>query len=264
MSDVYFDGVAEAFNAAIYETSRGYIRLGVLWADLRGAVPEIQTDKLRILDVGGGMGQVATRLARLGHSVVLADPSEEMLGRARSVVSREGLSNITLIRSSAQELKEHTADTFDLVMCHAVLEWVASPGAVIGALRPFVKPSGALSLMFHNQNAAVFKSVTRGDFATYASPHAAREVEASVPTKDETGQFKGARALRVETVTRLLQDHGLEVTHRAGVRIFHDHILDLTEERLEGLLELEKNYRSVEPFASLAQHIHLVCRRDAS
>lgn len=261
MSDVYFDGVAEPFSAAIYETSKGYIRLGVLWADLCGAVPDIQTDKLRILDVGGGMGQVALQLARFGHEVILADPSEEMLGRAREVIRREGLDNVTVIRSSAQDLAEHVTDAFDLVMCHAVLEWVASPGAVIEALRPFVKPSGALSLMFYNQNATVFKSVTRGDFATYASSHAAREVEASAPTK-ETGQFKGARALRAETVTQLLQKHGLFVTHRAGIRIFHDHISNLQEEELAELLELEKNYRSVEPFASLAQHIHLVCRHN--
>ena len=261
MSDIYFDGVAEPFSAAVYGTSKGYIRLGVLWADLCGAVPEIRAGKLTVLDVGGGMGQIATRLARLGHSVTLADPSEEMLDKARDTVSREALNNVTLICSSAQDLSRHVTASFDLVLCHAVLEWVASPDTLIEAVAPFVKPSGTLSLMFYNQNAAVFKSVLRGDFETYASPGAAREAEASSPVKDDSDGFSGARALRAETVTHLLQEHGLRVAHKTGIRIFHDHVAELKEDQLPALLELEKNYRHIEPFASLAQHIHLICRR---
>ena len=47
-----------------------------------------------------------------------------------------------------------------------------------------------------------------------------------------------------------------------NVRIFHDHVSALKEDRLPALLELEKHYRHVEPFASLAQHVHLVCCRN--
>ena len=259
MSDIHFDGVTETFNTAVYGTSKGFIRLGVLWEDLAQEVPEIKTKKLRILDVGGGMGQIALRLAHLGHDVVLSDPSEEMLSKAREVIGREKLDNVTLIHSSAQELSEHVSESFDLVMCHAVLEWVVSPNDLIGALSPFVQPSGSLSLMFYNQNAAVFKSILRGDFETFASPQAAREVEQSTPERSGTGTFSGARGLSEETVRQLLGKYGLEVRSKAGIRIFHDHIPEPLKGELAALLELEKNYRHTEPFASLAQHIHLVC-----
>ena len=260
MSDIYFDGVAEPFSATVYGTSKGYVRLGVLWADLCEAVPEIEMGKLTVLDVGGGMGQIAARLARLGHSVTLVDPSEDMLGRARDIASREGLENVTLVHSSAQDLSQYVTDAFDLVLCHAVLEWVVSPDELIRAVSTFVRSSGALSLMFYNQNAAVLKAVFRGDFETYASAEAARAAERASPGLEDESVLSGARPLTTETVTRLLREHNLTVTHRAGIRIFHDHISALEEDRLPALLELEKNYRHAEPFASLAQHVHLVCR----
>ena len=256
---INFDGIAERFDAAIYGTSKGYIRLGVLWDDLVQAVPEIRTDKLSILDVGGGIGQISMRLSKLGHRVVLADPSEEMLRKAQGVISREGLNNVEVVHSSAQTLAQHVTESFDLVMCHAVLEWVDSPGEVIEAVSAFVKPTGALSLMFYNQNAAVFKTILRSDFETFSSVEAAREAEKSSPR--DAGTFSGARALTTETVTRLIQKHGLKVAHRAGIRIFHDHIAELSEDQLPALLRLEQNYRHTEPFASLAQHVHLVCHR---
>ena len=262
VADVHFDGIAENFGAAVYGTSKGYVRLGVLWEDLCEAVPAIQTGKLRVLDVGGGMGQVATRLAGLGHSVVLADPSQDMLDKAREAIQRDSLEgSVATVRSSVQNLAQHVSGSFDLVMCHAVLEWVASPDEFIRDLSAFVGPGSQLSLMFYNQNAAVLKTVLRGDFETFPDVETVRKAELSPPTNDETSALSGARGLTIPSVTQLLNKRGLAVTSKAGIRIFHDHIPDLKQDRLTALLALEKNYRKVEPFASLAQHVHLVCCR---
>ena len=263
---IYFESSAETFDAAIYGTSKGYIRLGVLWEDLCQAVPDLETGKLSVLDVGGGMGQISLRLAHLGHHVVLVDPSEEMLDRVRESVQRENLNErVTVVHSTAQDLSQHIKDTFDLVLCHAVLEWVASPGELIRALSTFVNPNGRLSLMFYNHHAAVFRSVLRGDFERFATAEAAQRVEQSPPKSGGADTISGARGLSAQTVTHLLNECGFEVASRAGVRIFHDHVPDhLKREQLPTLLQLEKNYRHIEPFASLAQHIHLVCRRNFS
>ena len=261
---IYFESSAETFDAAIYGTSKGYIRLGVLWEDLCQAVPKIETGKLSVLDVGGGMGHISLRLAHLGHRVVLADPSEEMLDRVRETVQRENLNElVTVVRSTAQDLSHYVKNTFDLVLCHAVLEWVASPGELIRALSAFVKPDGRLSLMFYNQHAAVFRSVLRGDFERFATAEAAQEVEQSPPRSGGANTISGARGLSTRTVTHLLNECGFGVTSRAGIRIFHDYIPEhLKREQLPALLQLEKIYRHIEPFASLAQHIHLVSRRN--
>ena len=86
---------------------------------------------------------------------------------------------------------------------------------------------------------------------------ALRELDSAAEARSD-----GAVPLREEDVRAWLSAAGLEVEHRAGVRIFHDHVKGRwTEQGLADLLALELRCRMEEPFASLAQHIHLVCRR---
>ncbi|MEM7738322.1 MAG: methyltransferase domain-containing protein [Deinococcota bacterium] len=166
------------------------------------------------------------------------------------------------MHTSAQDLHQHVQDTFDLVLCHAVLGWVHNPADVIGILRDYIAPNGHLSLMFYNQNAAIFKRVMQGDMTTFASPDVAKEVAQAGPKTSDLPEFSGARALHPDTITRYLEDTNLQVEHKAGIRIFHDHISeDVREPVLEALLEVEINFRCTEPFASLAQHIHLICTK---
>jgi S-adenosylmethionine-dependent methyltransferase len=62
-ADVVFDGWADDFERDIYDSSKGYIRLNVLWHDLSEKRPHLQEGNWRILDTGGGIGQVALQLA---------------------------------------------------------------------------------------------------------------------------------------------------------------------------------------------------------
>lgn len=62
-----------------YGTLRGAVRFALLAEQLDGQLP---AGPCRIVDVGGGAGHQAIRLARLGHVVTVVDPSSEMLGRA--------------------------------------------------------------------------------------------------------------------------------------------------------------------------------------
>lgn len=64
-------------------------------------------------------------------------------------------------------------------------------------------------------------------------------------------------------VVSWLEEQGLEVSAKAGIRIFHDHVVDKLggPRRLTQLIDLEKAVCRSEPFASLGQHTHLTCRR---
>src|SRR5690606_20560303 len=52
----------------------------------------------------------------------------------------------------------------DLVICHAVLEWLADPAAALADLRALVRPGGALSLAFYNRDALIYKNLIKGQF----------------------------------------------------------------------------------------------------
>ena len=108
--------------------------------------------------------------------------------------------------------------------------------------------------MFYNRFASLLKRTLLGDFK------AALEDFQTGPIRRAWG--KGATALDNEVVVSWLEEQGLDVNARAGIRIFHDHVVDKLggPHRLTRLIELEKAVCRSEPFASLGQHTHLTCR----
>lgn len=205
---------------------------------------------------GGGAGRMAIRMASLGNKVILCDPSREMLDRAEEHIREANLSNcVTTIHSSIQDLKSSIDGGFDIVACHAVLEWLADPKSALGYLVELLKPGGSLSLMFYNRNAVLIKQVFSGEFV-----EALRERRKGYSPR---GWGDGATPLAEDTVREWLDEYGLAVGAKSGIRIFHDHLPEgaRSRDRLDELLEVERELRKQEPFASLGQHIHLICER---
>jgi 2-polyprenyl-6-hydroxyphenyl methylase / 3-demethylubiquinone-9 3-methyltransferase len=97
---------------------------------------------LRILDIGCGGGLLSEPLARLGASVVGADPSESNVEVARRHAAEAGLS--IDYRASTAEALAAEGETFDLVLAMEVVEHVADVRAFIGSCAGMVKPSGLM------------------------------------------------------------------------------------------------------------------------
>lgn len=254
--DVSFDGIAEEFESDIYGSTKGAVRLAVLWSVLNEDVPALADQPMRILDAGGGSGHIAVRLARLGHSVVLCDVSDEMLAKAAVRAAEAGVTDAIDLRHMSIRGYANIADAeFDLVLCHAVLEWLDDPKSAVGDLARLVKQGGQLSLMFYNRFASLLKRTLAGDFEATLADYRTGPIR--------RGWGEGATALADEVVVSWLEEQALEVDARAGIRIFHDHVVDKLGEsqRLAQLIELEKVVCRSEPFASLGQHTHLTCRR---
>jgi S-adenosylmethionine-dependent methyltransferase len=248
--DVHFNAIANQFEQDIYGSSKGFIRWNVLWEDLRAELPQLQNGHLDILDVGGGAGRITLALAKLGHRVTLVEPARDLLEKAQNLAASENLKSIIFVNTSLQDFKSE--QPFDVILNHAVLEWLAEPKIALAHLVKQLKPGGYLSLMFYNRNAMIFKDILKGDFS----------LEALHETSLNRGWGEESKPLFPEIVMQWLDEFGIRVKSKAGIRIFHDHITEKDREgRLEQLLVAEKTLRKREPFASLAQHIHLVCQK---
>ena len=123
MSDRHFDQLATRFAEKIYGGAKGVIRLAVLQADLKESLPQ---RPLRVLDIGAGLGHMSLWLAQQGHDVTLAEPAAPMLEGARQRFAEAG-QTATFIQAPWQELLGQLTEPYDLVLCHAVLEWLAEP-----------------------------------------------------------------------------------------------------------------------------------------
>jgi tRNA 5-carboxymethoxyuridine methyltransferase len=273
-NDADFDRVGPSFDEDLYGSSYGALRLSVVLDDLLEAIPELRSGGLSILDAGGGSGRLAVELAALGNEVVLCDPSAKMLDKAREAVDAAGLAHaVTLVQARIQDL-ERLDREFDLITCHVVLSWLAEPEEALGALTQRLSSGGRLSLMFVNHNAFLLHRIQRGNFSEALDdwrpdgvrpPHA-RKMRLSRLSHLPTGWSYaawGARAVPLsENVVREWLDRlDFFVESKAGIRMFHDYVPEShrTPDRLEDLLTLERALRGTEPFASLGQHIHLIC-----
>lgn len=165
MSDRNFDDIADKFSRNIYGTTKGKIRQAVIWEDLQQLLTLLPSRSLRILDAGGGEGYFSRQLAKLGHQIILCDLSQEMLNRAQEVMIEEGVvENMTFICCAAQEIKEHIDEGVDLILFHAVLEWITDQKDAVNVLTDMLLPNGILSLMFYNANGIVMRNAILGNF----------------------------------------------------------------------------------------------------
>jgi 2-polyprenyl-6-hydroxyphenyl methylase / 3-demethylubiquinone-9 3-methyltransferase len=109
---------------------------------------------LRFLDIGCGAGILCEPLARLGASVVGADPSAKNIAVARAHAARSSLA-IDYRDTTAEALAE-AGEMFDVVLAMEVVEHVTDVGAFITHAAALVKPGGLLFVATLNRTAKSF------------------------------------------------------------------------------------------------------------
>ncbi|MBQ4813003.1 methyltransferase [Pseudoalteromonas luteoviolacea] len=250
--DRNFSDIAGKFKNNIYGTTKGKIREAVLQRDLDEALATIKPKRaLRVLDVGGGQGQLALYLALQGHLVTLIDVSEEMLGLARErAVNADVSQSMVFIHAPLQAIPELDLGQFDLVLCHAVLEWVVDQQSALSILRSSLAPEGILSLMYFNKSAQRLANMVYGNFDYVAN---------GLKVKQKVG-LSPNQPLESHLVDKWLQELDLNQISKTGVRCFHDYLreLDKAESQFNALLDMELKYNRTEPYASIGRYTHLL------
>ncbi|QGZ29951.1 methyltransferase domain-containing protein [Stutzerimonas stutzeri] len=247
MSDRHFDELAARFAEKIYGGAKGAIRLAVLQADLAETLPQ---RPLRVLDIGAGLGHMALWLAQQGHQVTLAEPAEPMLAGARERFAQAGQPG-TFIQAAWQDLDARVEGRFDLIVCHAVLEWLAEPQAILPVLHRLVAADGWLSLAFYNRDALIYRNLLKGHFKKLRTQSFAGERQSLTPQRPLDPR---------ELAAQLAPDWRVESC--SGVRVFHDYMPADFQARTEpaDLIEMELAYRRHPAFAGLGRYLHWLCR----
>jgi S-adenosylmethionine-dependent methyltransferase len=120
--------------AAYLATPEGRLRADLVFANLQEFLPAAAgVNSLRALDLGCGTGATAVRLADLGIHVTLLDSSATMLALAERTIVEAGVSDrVTVKHGDARQLATiFQTGSFDIVLCHNLLEYLDDPGAVL-------------------------------------------------------------------------------------------------------------------------------------
>lgn len=260
----HFDAGAEAW-ARYNQEPLGRIRRLVTWHNLMPYLPEVADvdNAPRVLDAGGGSGELALDLAQLGYRVWLLDYAPAMLEQAQQATQtlpRHVQARLTFCLASADEADDAFAPGFfDVVICHTLVEYLPDPQSTLRSLVGTLGKGGLLSLSFVNHHAEVLRQVwTRSDPAG-----------ALLSLEDGTFCAKlfdlEGRAFHIEQVVLWLNELKLHVTARYGVRAFADYV---PRQRLDEpaffdeLLQLEKAAAHRPPYSRLARYIHLLAHKE--
>lgn len=251
--DQNFDKLSHLFTRNIYQTLKGQLRLNILWRDFIEYIPEFETGSLSILDAGAGQGNIALQLAQKHHKLTLCDISSNMLEQARLLFARHNINDVKFIHAPVQRLNEHIDTQFDVVIFHAVLEWLAQPEQTLKQLLSFIRPGGYLSLMFYSRTGLIYQNLCHGNFKFVLHDNLAGNGKTLTPTNPQ----------KPEDVYRWIDNADLKLLAKSGIRVFYDNISRERRKQIneDELFELEKRYSRIEPYCSLARYIHVLCQK---
>jgi len=249
--DINFDDLAGHFEKRIYGSRKGKIRLAVLERDLRLHLPTLESEHFNILDIGAGMAQMGIHLAQMGHHVCINDISENMLALARIHAEEKNVSNQIIWNQGP--LQSLNKSDYDLILCHAVLEWLNEPSQLFAKLNELAQGNTIISLMFYNFDALVFHNLIRGNFK-------------KVNNNDFSGMKGGLtppNPLKPSWVEDQLKLHGFGVFYKSGVRVFSDYVGVKRGGNVydEDVLKMELEYSNQMPYLNMGRYIHYLCRK---
>jgi S-adenosylmethionine-dependent methyltransferase len=244
--------------AAYLQTPAGRLRLDLAFANLQEFLPHA-TRSLRALDIGCGTGAMAVRLAQLGLHVTSLDSSLPMLDYvARAAREAEVTERITLQHSDSTQVDVLVpARSFDVVLCHNILEYVDDPGALFRSAERALRDSSAiLSVMARNRAGDVLKAAIHdGDLA-------AAEESLDAEWGRESLYGGKVRLFTAASLKSILKSASLAVTAERGVRVLSDYLPPQVsgDAEYERIFTLERKLGRRPEFAAVARYSHFLAR----
>lgn len=203
----------------------------------------------KILDFGSGEGITANHFAEK-NDVTAIEPSKKLLSNAWKDYE------YTQIVGDVNALSAFKNETFDMIICHNVLEYIDDKAAVVKALARVLKKDGIISIVKHNRAGRVMQmAVLLDDFEK------ANEI---LDGKDSTAsQFGTIRYYEDNDITKW--EPQITVSDILGIRTFWN--LQQNQQKhgdeawQEKMLQLELRVSQMQEYKNIAFFHHLLLKK---
>lgn len=233
--------------------SRTAARTAVVWDALQDILRDTSAS---VVDIGGGTGGFAVRVAGLGHRVTVIDPSPDALAALDRRADESGVADrITGQQGDIASLLDLVAKgSADIVLCHGVLEIVDDSATALASILEVLRPGGTLSLLVSQRHAAVVARAMAGHFG-----------QAKALLDDPAASGASTRRFTAGEITSALGDAGFDTTTVHAVRVFADlvpsSLADLEPGAAAALIELEQAVADRPEYLPLATQLHVLATR---
>ncbi len=245
---------------AVYlETPEGRLRTDLAFANLQDFLPPQPKPSLYALDLGGGTGATAIRLAQLGIHVTLLDSSPAMLDIAKRAAREAGVTDKVLLQhgDATQLANLFRTRSFDVILCHNFLEYCNDPGAVLCAAARALRDSSAiLSVLVRNRAGEVLKA------AIQAGDLAAAQNGLTAEWGQEALYGGRVRLFTPDSLRSMLSEASLATIAVRGVRVLADYLPPQVSRTAdyERIFELERKLACQPEYAAVARYTHCLAR----
>ena len=201
----------------------------------------------KILDFGSGLGLVSQFLGE-NNEVVAIEPEKEMLFAYPNHTYEK-------ILGSLEQVKKFEAESFDIVLCHNVLEYIEENNRenYLSELKRVLKQDGKLSIIKHNQVGKIMQAVVFSN-----------DVDQALDLlKGNEFRSVSFNAGTTYTIDELLEMSKMKLENYQAIRTFYS--LQMNEVKtkdnwLEKMTEMELAVCDLYPYKDISflQHIWLV------
>ena len=201
----------------------------------------------KILDFGSGLGLVSQFLGE-NNEVVAIEPEKEMLFAYPNHTYEK-------ILGSLEQVKKFEAESFDIVLCHNVLEYIEENNRenYLSELKRVLKQDGKLSIIKHNQVGKIMQAVVFSNDVDQA-------LELLKGNEFRSVSFNSGTTY---TIDELLEMSKMKLENYQAIRTFYS--LQMNEVKtkdnwLEKMTEMELAVCDLYPYKDISflQHIWLV------
>ncbi len=217
----------------------------LIWEQL----PQITNSK--ILDFGSGLGITANHLAE-NNDVVAIDPNVDM------VEMRMHDNNYQQIIGDIEQLRQQQDNSFDVVVCHNVLEYAKERKDIFREFYRVLKPNGIISIIKHNHNGRIMaKAVFENNLdeairlINGGEAKAAYFGEVDYYGINDIREWIGDLDINIEKVLAIRSLFGLHPNNE----IRYDPVWQ------EKMFELEMKVSSIDDFVNIAFYNHILLKK---
>lgn len=203
----------------------------------------------RVLDFGSGTGMTANHFAK-GNEVIAIEPDEKMLS------DRFVENDYVQIKGYVKELRNFTDESFDVVLCHNVLEYVTEREEILKEFSRILKIQGYLSILKHNKPGRVMQMVVLLNNFEHANGL----------LDGKNGHAKQFGTINYYEDTKIMEwSDEFELKRIFGVRTFWDlqqnQEIHNDQNWQEQMLEIELKVSEIEEYKAIASFHHVILRK---
>lgn len=252
MTTPIFNNLSKKFTRNIYDSFKGKLRLAILERDFDAL--NLHDSPLRILDIGAGQGQFSEFLAKKGHHVTLVEPAIEMLTLAQERFQSQNLT-AEFHHCFLDDIAALQLPKFDLIICHAMLEWLPEPRLFFETIKPFLTVGGKLSLLFYNREGLIYHNLVRGNFHYIERGN----------FKGEAGGLTPISPIDPIDLENYTQADGYIIVKKSGIRTYYDFMNKEARNRIseEDHLKMELKYSQRADYLSHARYLHWLLHKQS-